>query len=72
VSEFGALCGGQFQQHEVMADENDGTTVWDRHGAGGDETRIVNPVRDDDQHRATEVASTAWPHYSADEPKDPR
>jgi hypothetical protein len=57
-----------------MADENDGTTVWDQDGAGGDETQIVNPVPDpdSDRHPATEVASTAWSGCSDDEPKDPR
>jgi len=42
-----------------MTDEKNGTTVWDHDAAGGDETEIVNPVLDYDQHRETEVAPTA-------------
>ena len=51
-----------------MTDEKDGTTVWDHDAAGGDETEIVNPVLDYDQHRETEVAPTAWSDYQEDDP----
>ena len=51
-----------------MTDEKDGTTVWHHDAAGGDETEIVNPVLDYDQHRETEVAPTAWSDYQEDDP----
>jgi hypothetical protein len=32
------LCDGRLQEHEVVTDEKDGTTVWNEDGAGGSET----------------------------------
>jgi hypothetical protein len=52
-----------------MSDEKDGTTVWHQEGAGGDETEIVNPVLDYEQHCETEVAPAAWSDY---QPEDKR
>jgi hypothetical protein len=46
-----------------MSDEKEGTTVWADDGAGGDETEIVNPVLDYEQHCDTEVGPTAWSRY---------
>ena len=53
----------------MVSDEKDGTTVWNQDGAGGDETEIVNPVLDYEQHCETEVAPTAWSDY---QPEDKR
>lgn len=55
-----------------MAGEKDGTTAWGQDGAGGDDTEIVNPVVDYDQHCETEAAPTAWSDYTGEEPKDLR
>jgi hypothetical protein len=43
-----------------MADEKDGTTVWNEDGAGGSETEQLPP--------ATQAAPTAWSDYQEDKP----
>lgn len=43
------------------------TGMWSKDGAGGDETEIVNPVLDYEQHCDTEVGPTAWSHYQPED-----
>lgn len=54
-----------------MPGEKDTTSTWDQDGAGGDDTKIVNPVGNYDQPE-TKAAPTAWSDYSEEEPADLR
>jgi hypothetical protein len=48
------------QEHEVVTDEKDGTTVWNEDGAGGGETELLPP--------ATQAGPTAWSDFQEDKP----
>jgi hypothetical protein len=59
VSEFGS-CDGRLQEHEVVTDEKDGTTIWNGDGAGGSETELLPAT--------TKPGPTAWSDYQEDKP----
>ena len=52
---------------ELVEGFREETGMWSKDGAGGDETEIVNPVLDYEQHCDTEVGPTAWSHYQPED-----